>query len=128
MEPAWPAALRGTAARYGAAVHHSVLYYGVGVTARPWCPDRGTAAGRAAEDHIEGGILRRRGPAWYGGSCLPWVRGCLRPSGRLPDVFREAIELGAYLVEVPDPTAAAERQCEERQTWYRHWLATGEVE
>ncbi|WP_328765095.1 MULTISPECIES: hypothetical protein [unclassified Streptomyces] len=27
-----------------------------GVTPKSWCPDHGTVAGRATEDHIEGGI------------------------------------------------------------------------
>ncbi|MFK0237838.1 hypothetical protein [Streptomyces vinaceus] len=49
-------------------MHHAVLHSGAGadcgcvrhacggVTPKPWCPDHGTAAGRATEDHIEGGI------------------------------------------------------------------------
>ncbi|MFE1558885.1 hypothetical protein ACFW6V_28375 [Streptomyces sp. NPDC058734] len=82
MELAWPAALRGTATRFGGVAHHAVLYSGSGaecgcvrhdcggVTRQPWCPDHGTAAGRAAEDHIEGGLYctqraarRRTAPA-----------------------------------------------------------------
>ncbi|MFJ3882925.1 hypothetical protein ACIPW5_36415 [Streptomyces sp. NPDC090077] len=46
----------------------------------------------------------------------------------LPEVFREAIALGAHLVEVPDPTAPAEQQLEQRQAWYRRWLVTGEAD
>ncbi|GAA3386337.1 hypothetical protein GCM10017750_68740 [Streptomyces racemochromogenes] len=82
VELAWPAALRGTAARFGGVAHHAVLHSGAsagcgcvphacgGVTPRPCCPDHGTAADRATEDHIEGGIYwmqraarRRTAPA-----------------------------------------------------------------
>lgn len=68
LELAWPAGFRGTAARDGGVVHHSVLHSGVGeacgcvrhacggVTAKSWCPGHGTVAGRATEDRIEGGV------------------------------------------------------------------------
>ncbi|MGE7390875.1 hypothetical protein ACQKM2_35910 [Streptomyces sp. NPDC004126] len=65
---AWPAGLRGAAARNGGVAHHAVLHAGAGagcgcvrhacggVTAVSWCPDHGPAEGRAAENHIEGGV------------------------------------------------------------------------
>ncbi|RSS53550.1 hypothetical protein EF912_18165 [Streptomyces sp. WAC07061] len=76
LELAWPAALRGTPARFGGVVEHAVLPPGTsadcccarhdcgGVTRQPWCPDHGTAAGRVSEDHVEGGLYcTQRAPA-----------------------------------------------------------------
>lgn len=68
LELAWPAALRGMAARFWGVVEHAVLHSGTsadcccvrhdcgGVTPKSWCPDHGTAAGRVSEDHVEGGL------------------------------------------------------------------------
>ncbi|MFI5987398.1 hypothetical protein ACIBEA_41845 [Streptomyces sp. NPDC051555] len=69
---AWPASMRGTAARSGGVVHHVDLPEDAaagagaecgctghdcgGVTPRWGCPDHGPAAGGAMEEHIEGGV------------------------------------------------------------------------
>ncbi|MFD0352923.1 hypothetical protein ACFVHW_04125 [Streptomyces sp. NPDC127110] len=54
-------------------------------------------------------------------------RGFVKAYG-LPPIMLMVLAMGnGHLVEVPDPMAA-KQQPEEMQDWYRHWLATGEVE